>query len=236
MTRRPSSGSSCGRLRRGTTAYPTYGSDGVITEEDLRAQRGKLKTQIAELRWQLPATSGHRSRALRAVATADDVRRSQGAASPDRGQRGRIADASRAHDAIGAASNRDRTRGTQRMKVPKVPATRAGRWRRDPKTRTHAAFGKYVVFPSPEAHDAVVLWCPCDPRPAGLGARAPAGPDIAGETLRQVQSARRRREHLLPTGNSEVTTGCQREVTGSRRFAQGHDAVLKSLLNPRRHR
>lgn len=71
---------------------------------------------------------------------------------------------------------------------------------------------------------------PCDPRPAGLGARAPAGPDIAGETLRQVQSARRRREHLLPTGNSEVTTGCQRQVTGSRRFAQGHDAVLKSLL------
>lgn len=23
----------------------------------------------------------------------------------------------------------------------------------------HAAFGKYVVFPSPEAHDAVVVWC-----------------------------------------------------------------------------
>jgi hypothetical protein len=23
----------------------------------------------------------------------------------------------------------------------------------------HTAFGKYVVFPSPEAHDATVLWC-----------------------------------------------------------------------------
>src|SRR5829696_6485320 len=23
----------------------------------------------------------------------------------------------------------------------------------------HAAFGRYVVFPSPEAHDATVLWC-----------------------------------------------------------------------------
>jgi hypothetical protein len=23
----------------------------------------------------------------------------------------------------------------------------------------HAAFGKYVVFPSPDAHDATVLWC-----------------------------------------------------------------------------
>jgi hypothetical protein len=25
--------------------------------------------------------------------------------------------------------------------------------------KLHAAFGRYVVFPSPEAHDAVVLWC-----------------------------------------------------------------------------
>jgi hypothetical protein len=31
-------------------------------------------------------------------------------------------------------------------------------------------------------------------------------------------------------GNSEVSTGCTRQVSGSRRFAQGHNAVLKSLL------
>ena len=31
-------------------------------------------------------------------------------------------------------------------------------------------------------------------------------------------------------GQSEVSTGCHRQVTGSRKFAQGHDAVLKGLL------
>ena len=31
-------------------------------------------------------------------------------------------------------------------------------------------------------------------------------------------------------GNFEVTTGCARQISGKRRFAQGHDAVLKSLL------
>jgi hypothetical protein len=31
-------------------------------------------------------------------------------------------------------------------------------------------------------------------------------------------------------GQSEVSTGCNRQVSGSRRFAQGHDAVLKSLF------
>ena len=25
--------------------------------------------------------------------------------------------------------------------------------------KVHAAFGRYVIFPSPEAHDAAVLWC-----------------------------------------------------------------------------
>ena len=31
-------------------------------------------------------------------------------------------------------------------------------------------------------------------------------------------------------GQKAVTTGCHRQVSGSRRFAQGHDAVLKSLF------
>ena len=31
-------------------------------------------------------------------------------------------------------------------------------------------------------------------------------------------------------GSSDVSTGCNRQVSGSRRFAQGHDAVLKGLL------
>ena len=31
-------------------------------------------------------------------------------------------------------------------------------------------------------------------------------------------------------GQSEVSTGCDRQVSGSRRFAQGHNAVLKGLL------
>jgi len=35
---------------------------------------------------------------------------------------------------------------------------------------------------------------------------------------------------LYRDGNSEVTTGCTQQVSGKRRFRQGHDAVLKSLL------
>ena len=31
-------------------------------------------------------------------------------------------------------------------------------------------------------------------------------------------------------GQNEVSTGCEHQVGSSRRFAQGHDAVLKSLL------
>jgi DNA invertase Pin-like site-specific DNA recombinase len=61
-------------LRRAQQRYdrlPALYAEGTITEDDLRAQRGNLRTKIAKLQAQLP--SDRRPRALRAVVTAEDI-------------------------------------------------------------------------------------------------------------------------------------------------------------------
>ena len=112
----------------------------------------------------------------------------------------------------------------------------------------HAAFGRYVIFPSPEAHDAVVLWCAATHgQPAWEHAPrlTPISPEKRCGKSRLMDVAEAVCHHVLITVNVS-TAAVVRSITpddpptlmvdeadtifGTKRAAENHEDV-RGILN-----